>query len=112
MMRVGYGLCLLDVLGPLYDAICRQLNVDVDLLTARVGYGVVVDRAEVAVGLVDGEELVELVVQAALVVELYAGAPCGAAVGGAREPDARFTGRCRAGAGLIRGGCAICIAPE
>src|SRR5207253_3498234 len=85
---------------------------DVDLLAVRIVDGVVVDGAEGAVRLVDGEERIELVVQAALVVDLRRGAPGGAAVRGAREPDARLAGRRRARAGLVRRRGAAAVAGE
>ena len=56
------------------------------------------------VGLVDGQPLVELVVERRLVVDHHRRAPGGAAVGGAGEPDARLAGRGDVGAGLVGGG--------
>src|SRR5205807_3473201 len=97
---VGHGRRDLDGRLPRRAAVGRHLVVDVDLLPVRIVDGVVVHRSQRPVRLIDGQELVELVVQTALIVELHAGTPGGAAVRGAREPDPRLAGGAGVGAGL------------
>src|SRR6185295_7282873 len=69
------------------------LVVDVDLLARGVGHRVVVHDADPAGRLVDHQPLVELVVQARLVVDHPLRLPGRAAVGRAGEPDADLAGR-------------------
>src|SRR6185503_14102450 len=61
---VGHGRRDLDRRLPRHAAVGRHLIVDIDLLAARIVDGVVVNRAEVPVRLVDGQERIELIVQA------------------------------------------------